>query len=88
MSNQLKDDECLSSLTTAENIWEYIKNIKLNVFSLPEEYTHTYFTPVSLSEDKLLLSVKVWAAFPALENVIGDKYIVDRQDKFLIITVK
>ena len=85
-----KTDEILSNKnvdnTLANKIWEEIKNLKIDMFALPNQRVHNYCKPISVDPDKLFLIPTAWAVLPVLEQLLNPKYIVDKQDRFLIIS--
>jgi len=67
------------------NIWEEIKNLDLNLYSLPNQKVHMHCKVIPLNEKELYLTSGVAGFLPALENAISSSYIVEKQDKYIIV---
>ncbi len=74
--------------TAADAIWEDIKNTPLELFALPGQVVHMFFSPVNIDPEKLYLTVTAPAAFPAMEAALGNKYNFERVDRFITVTRK
>jgi hypothetical protein len=73
--------------TIADMIWNAIKDKPIDVFALPNQIVSDYFTPVAIEPSRLYLSLSAPAAFPALETALGKSYVVDQDQKFVIVTL-
>jgi len=73
--------------TVADMIWNAIKDKPIDVFALPNQIVSDYFKPVEIEPSKLYLSLSAPAAFPALETALGKSYVVDQDQKFVIVTL-
>lgn len=73
--------------TIAEKIWEQIKNVELTMFGLPNQVVSKYCSPVFLEPSKLYLTYKVGLLLPIMEEVFKNKYIIDRSDKYITVTL-
>ncbi len=73
--------------TKAEKIWDQIKEVKLEMFGLPNQFVLSYYNPVFIESDKLYLTAKTHASavLPALEQALQGRYTVEQAIKFLII---
>lgn len=72
--------------TAADKIWDEIKDLKIEMFALPNQQVHHYCKPVSIDPDKLFLVVTAGSVLPSLETAISPKYTVEKQDKFLVVS--
>lgn len=81
----------------ADKIWEVIKNVTLDIFALPNQKVHDYFTPISVEPSKLYLQYKVSAALPALEEslhkrhvegILSMKFVVSTTDRYVVVDVE
>jgi len=73
--------------TEAEKIWEAIKSLKMEIFSLPNQFVQAYYKPIFVDPVKLhlLALTKASAAFPALEVALSPKYKVTLADRFIVV---
>ncbi len=71
--------------TTAEKIWDEIKDKQVNMFALPNQSVNKYLTPVSIDPNKLYVTFTVTAILPALESALGSQYKVEPAGRFLTI---
>jgi len=72
-------------MTTAELIWEEIKDKKIDLFALPEQKVNNYCLPVKIDPSKCYLQFKVGALLPALEVALGSKYLVELNNKYITV---
>lgn len=80
-----KVTELSAASSQTNHIWESIKNFDLNLYSLPNQKVHMHCKVLPLSEKELYLTSSVAGFLPALENAIGSSYIVEKQDKYIIV---
>lgn len=82
--------------TEADKIWEAIESMTMDIFALPNQKVHDYFTPVPIEPTKLYLRYKVSAALPALEEsllkrysdgILQTKFVVSTTDKYVVVDV-
>jgi hypothetical protein len=71
----------------ADKIWDEIKDLNIEMFALPNQKVHDYCKPVSIDPGKLFLVTSAGSVLPSLEVAIGSKYKVEKQDKYLIVTL-
>lgn len=73
----------------AEKFWNEIKNLKLEMFALPNQTVSTYYEFILVEPSRLYLKTlsKATSALTALELAIGPKYVVEQADRFVIITL-
>lgn len=90
MQKNTKEEPKPENLVTGKalEIWNNIKDMKLDLFSLPNQTVSLYAKPIPISDDVLYLEYKVPAFFPALENVVYSKYEVEMSGKWLIVKKK
>lgn len=80
-----KNTEAKTVKTAADKIWEEIKDLRIEMFALPDQRVEHYCKPVSIDPTKLFLITTAGSVLPALEAVVGPKYTVEKQDKFLLV---
>ena len=70
--------------TESDVLWEEVKNLPINIFSLPNQKVGAYLQKF---KHPGLLCVKPsgGAVLPALEEALGDKYTLEVNDMFWII---
>jgi hypothetical protein len=73
--------------TAADKIWDEIKDLRIEMFALPDQQVHHYCKPVSVEPSKLFLVSTVGSVLPALEAVLAPKYVVEKQDRFFIVSL-
>lgn len=78
----------MSEKTAAEKIWEEIKDLKIDMFALPNQFVHQYCKYVSIEPSKCYLLLTASAALPSLETAVGNKFSVERQDKYVVVSKK
>lgn len=73
----------------ADKIWDEIKNLKLEMFALDNQFVHLYYKPVLLDPSKLHLTAltKATSALPALETAVSPKYQTEQVDRFITVTL-
>jgi len=90
-------DKTEADKTEADKIWEVIKDVNLDIFALPNQKVHDYFTPISIEPSKLYLLHKVSSALPALEEslvkryvegILSTKYVVSTTAKYVVVNVE
>ena len=74
-------------LTQAQNIWNTIKDIDLELFSIPNQYIEQYLQPVfEFSKDELFVLLKTQIVVAVIDEKIKPFNLKTRQeDKFLVI---
>lgn len=73
--------------TAADQIWNEIKDLRIEMFALPDQRVHMYCKPVSIDPNKLFLLASAGSVLTALELVVAPKYVVDKMDRFLVVTL-
>ena len=73
----------------SEKIWEEIKDLKLGMFTLPNQFVHLYYKPINVDPNKLYLTglTKATSVLPALELAVSPKYQIEQVDRFIIVTL-
>lgn len=73
----------------SEKIWDEIKNVRLEIFALPNQFVHTYYKPMIIDPVKLHLTglTKASSVLPALESALYPKYLIEQIDRFIVITL-
>jgi hypothetical protein len=72
----------------ANDIWEDIKDKGIEMFALPNQVVSMYVSPVDVEPSKLYLRFTASAVLPSLEVAVGNKYSVERVDKFIVVAKK
>lgn len=70
----------------ADKIWEEIKDLKLEMFALPNQFVHAYYKPIAIEPTKLYLLLNTPAALPALELAVQGKYSVERLERYICVS--
>lgn len=73
--------------TPANVIWEEIKTLKIEMFALPSQQVQHYCKPVEVDPSKLFLLTTAGSVLPALEAVVAPKYTVEKQERFLVVSL-
>jgi len=77
-----------SQKTQATKIWEEIKDLNLDMFSLPELSVEKHCKPVTVEPTKLYLTYTISSVLPALEAAIGPKYEIEQAQNYIIVSKK
>lgn len=77
-----------NSKTESEKIWEDIKHIDLKMFGLSNQTVQDYCTVSVVEPSKLYLTAKASAVLPALESAVSEKYAVESQLKWIVVSRK
>lgn len=72
--------------TVAEAIWAEIKDKELNIFALPTQTVADYCVPVPIEPSKCYLQIKASAVLPAMEEVLGKKFVFEAVDKYVVVS--
>lgn len=75
-----------SEKSDADKIWESIKDLKIEMFALPNQTVSQYCKPVSIEPSKCYLVFTASAVLPALEEATKSKFAVDRAGKFITVS--
>jgi hypothetical protein len=73
-------------LTTSEQIWEEIKNLPLDLYSLPNQRVEMHVIPILIPGNTLIVTLKVSGVLPVLESTLasrltgGKKYKLELAD--------
>lgn len=76
-------------LTVADRMWDEIKHLSMDLFSLPNQKVEKYFIPKPIDVNNKLYLVHTAAApaaLPALETVLKGRFNVEKVDKYIIVT--
>ena len=79
-------DTVVDEKSASEEIWDSIKDLNINMFALPAQKVSTYCHKVEVEPSKLYLKFKITSFLPALEDLIGKKYLLEMNDKWLTIS--
>ena len=80
--------EKASAKTEAMKIWDEIKDLTLDLYSLPNQIVSSYFTPFMIEPSRLYLTMKASAALAALEEELAGRFTVEMVDKFIVVARK
>jgi hypothetical protein len=72
--------------TPAGDIWKEIKDKKIEMFALPEQLVCMHCHPVCVEPNKLYLLINSSAVLPSLETAIGNKYVIELNHKFVVVS--
>jgi hypothetical protein len=72
--------------TAADKIWDEIKDLRIEMFALPDQRVHHYCKPVTIDPSKLFLLSTAGSVLPSLEAAVSPKYVEEKQDRFIIVT--
>ena len=72
--------------TLAEKIWDHIKFVELHMFGLPNQTISKYCIPVLIDPNKLYLDCKVGLVLPTMEEILKNKYRVERIEKYIVVS--
>lgn len=70
----------------AKKIYDEIKHVSLNLFSLPGQLVCDNIFPLPLSGDKLYITLKSPAVLTALEAAFNGKFNIEQNMKYVIIS--
>lgn len=88
MSQHEKDIEMTKKMegTEAGAIWNEIKDKPIEMFALPGQIVCMHCHPLSVEPNRLYLTTNSTAVLPSLENALGRNFIVERADRFVIVS--
>ncbi len=72
----------------SDRIWEEIKNLPIEMFSLPNQKISDYVTKMNLPGNHLTTTIKVSSVITSLEYALGSKFDVEQSDKYVLIKRK
>lgn len=78
--------EALLEGTEAGAIWNEIKDKTIEMFALPDQVISQYAAPAPVEPSKLYLLTRATAALPAIETALGKKFLVERVDKYVVVS--
>lgn len=82
------EDKKSKTVTAADKIWEEIKELHIDMFTLPDQTIQKFCAPVIVEPTKLYLTYTVGSILPALEEALSAKFTVEQAQKYLIISRK
>ena len=77
----------VKQLTVADKIWNDIKDERLEMFALPDQFVRMYCEPISIEPTKLYLKFTVAAVLPALEIALDGLYKVELVNKYICVSL-
>lgn len=84
--NNMANQDVSLVKTAAQQMWDEIKDLKIEMFALPDQRVNMYCKPVEIDPSKLFLLVTAGSVLTALELVISPKYVIEKMDRFLVVT--
>ncbi len=84
----LEKAEVLIDGTEAGKIWDEIKGLDLKLFALDNQFVYVHSKPILVDEKALYLKTSVSALLPSLEELLRDKFTVERVDQYIVVTRK
>jgi len=78
--------EVEEKVNLADKIWTEIKDKKLDIFGLPDQFVNKYFSPFPADPSKLHLKYNVTSALPALETALGKDFLVELAGKYVTVS--
>lgn len=81
-----KNTAVVNPPSIADKIWNDIKEKKIEIFALPDQFVSNYCQPIIIEPSKLYLTFSVSAFLPALELALKDVYSVERMDKYICVS--
>lgn len=82
-----KTEKKTETKTAADKIWDDIKGLRIEMFALPNQQVQHYCKPVQVDPSKLFLTVTAGSVLPSLEAAVSPKYTVEKQDRFLVVSL-
>lgn len=76
----------VKQLTVADKIWHDIKDERLEMFTLPDQFVRMYCEPIAIEPTKLYLKFTVAVVLPALETALDGLYTVDCVNKYICVS--
>ncbi len=71
----------------SKKIWDEIKNVQLDLFSLPDQTVAKYCNPLPIDPNMLYITITATAVLPALETALP-KLQVEAVGKWIVISRK
>lgn len=72
----------------SKKMWEEVKDVQLNMFSLPDQKVSQYCQEVTVEPGKLYVLIKVSSVLTALEDALSEKFNIQPVGKYVVITRK
>lgn len=82
---KVKEQQMSEKISEADKIWAEIKNLPLDMFSLPNQSIEKYCTPQYVEPSKLYVNIKVGSVLPALESALEKTHKVESAGRFVVI---
>lgn len=77
--------------TDSGKLWTKIKDMKIGVFGLENQFVSKYFEPIFVDDKSLHLKYNVPAAIPSLETILTSAYKVEQAQmggmKLLVVSL-
>jgi hypothetical protein len=72
--------------TAAQKIWEEIKGVQIDMFTLPNQFVEQHCFPQTIEPTKCYLVSRASSILPALEAALGSKYFVTQEGRFVVVS--
>lgn len=85
-SSENQKDTSKSQATESSKLWDQIKNVKLDLYALPNQFVHLHCKPfLDLNKKDLYMTIKSSAVLPALEEALKQDFVVEQANKYIIV---
>lgn len=74
--------------TIGEQIWEEIKDRQVSIFALPGKPVSEYCKMMPIEPTKCYMTYGVSSFLPALEEALGQSYVCELVDKYIVVSRK
>ena len=85
---QNETERVLAPPSEADKIWQEIKDAQIQLFSLPRQTVSMHARAVDIEPNALYLELSSPAAFPALDELLGQVFNVEQADRFIKVSRK
>ena len=86
MSKQQKPVQPVAVETEGGKIWNEIKDLPISMFSLSNQKVSDFCEPRPIEPSRCFLVIKAGSVLPALEVAIGNKFVCELADKYVIVS--
>jgi 3'-phosphoadenosine 5'-phosphosulfate sulfotransferase (PAPS reductase)/FAD synthetase len=71
--------------TESDKMWDQIKGLKIEMFSLPNQVVEQYCKRVKVEPSKLYITLNASSVLPALEVVLAGKYVLGSVGRYTTV---
>lgn len=90
----MAEDKKKEKETRSDVIWDQIKNLEVNIYSLPNQTIEKHVQREKIAEDLVHLRLKSPAILPAMEEALGrvkladgERFDISQQKNFTVVSV-